>query len=160
MNTTIHFTLNGKPVNLVVNADRKLLWVLRSDLHLTGVKFGCSEGYCGSCTVIVNGKAVRSCQLLVKDVQGKDVLTIGGLMSNGKLHPLQEAFIRNDALQCGFCTPGMILNAYGMLLKNPHPSRAEILQGMEDNLCRCGSYTRVVQAIEEAAKQMRKERPR
>lgn len=160
MNTTIHFTLNEKPMNLAVNGDRKLLWVLRSDLHLMGTKFGCGEGYCGACTVIVNGKAFRSCQLLVKDVQGKDVLTIGGLMSGGKLHPLQEAFIRNDALQCGFCTPGMILNAYGLLLKNPHPSRAEILQGMEDNLCRCSSYTRIVQAIEEAAKEMKKERLR
>ena len=125
-----------------------MLWILRTELNLTGTKYGCGEGFCGACTVLVNNEPVRSCQYLIKDANGKKILTIEGLAKNGKLHPLQQAFINVDALQCGFCTPGMILNAYGLLLKNPRPSRTEIIQSMDNNLCRCGSYDRIVEAIQ------------
>ena len=132
-----------------------LLWVLRSDLGLTGTKYGCGVSFCGACTVVVNNEAVRSCQLSVKDIEGKAVITIEGLAKEGSLHPLQKAFMEHGALQCGFCTPGMILNAYSLLLQNPQPTRAEIIEAMDDNLCRCGAHIRIVQAIQTAAKQMR-----
>lgn len=154
MKETINFKLNDKPVSLTVDGERMLLWALRSELSLTGTKFGCGEGFCGACTVLVNKKAIRSCQFPVKDVKGKEVITIEGLAKNGNLHPLQKAFIKHDALQCGFCTPGMILNAYSLLFNNPRPTLKEIIQGMEDNLCRCGSYDRIVKAIKTAAKEM------
>jgi len=155
MKETILFKLNGKPLRLTTDSERMLLWVLRSDLGLTGVKYGCGEGFCGACTVIVNNEAVRSCQYPVKDIKGKEVMTIEGLAKNGKFHPLQEAFIKHDALQCGFCTPGMILQAYSLLLKNPNPSSQTIIQHMEDNLCRCGAHTRIIQAVQDAAVMMR-----
>jgi carbon-monoxide dehydrogenase small subunit len=155
MKETINFKLNDKPKRLTVDGERMLLWALRSELNLTGTKFGCGEGFCGACTVLVNKEAVRSCQFPVKDVKGKEVITIEGLGKNGNLHPIQNAFIKHNALQCGFCTPGMILNAYSFLLKNPRPTPNEILQNMEDNLCRCGSYTRIVEAIKTAAKEMK-----
>lgn len=150
----IQFTLNGKPRTLSVESNRRLLWVLRTDLRLTGTKYGCGESYCGACTVLVNQEALRSCQLTMKDVQGKDVVTIEGLAKNGNLHPLQKAFMAHDALQCGFCTPGMILSAYSLLHKNPHPSTSDIISGMNDNLCRCGAHNRIVQAIQTAANEM------
>jgi len=153
MKETINFKLNDKPINITVDSERMLLWVLRTDLGLTGTKYGCGEGFCGACTVLVNKKAVRSCQFPVKDAKGKEVITIEGLARNGNLHPLQEAFIKHDALQCGFCTSGMILNAYSLLLENPHPSREKIIDGMNDNLCRCGVYSRIIQAIETAAQE-------
>ena len=155
MKKTIRFKLNGKATQISLEGDRNLLWVLRTDLGLTGCKFGCGEGFCGACSVLVNQEAVRSCQFPVQDVDGKEVITIEGLSKNGKLHPLQAAFVKHNALQCGFCTPGMILNAYSLLIKNPKPSREEILAGMEDNLCRCGSHIRVVQAIQTAAQSMK-----
>jgi len=145
---TINFRLNGRPVSLEVDGDRMFLWILRIDLGLTGTKFGCGESLCGACTVIINGKAVRSCQLPVRYVNGSEVITIEGLSEGNDLHPVQKAFIENDAFQCGFCTPGMIMNAYALLLKNPNPSRDEIIEGMEANLCRCGAHNRIVQAIE------------
>jgi aerobic-type carbon monoxide dehydrogenase small subunit (CoxS/CutS family) len=151
MKETIQFKLNGKSVQMSVDGERMLLWVLRTDLSLTGTKFGCGEGFCGACTVLVNNEAVRSCQLPVKNIKGKNVTTIEGLAKNGVLHSLQEAFIDHDAMQCGYCTSGMILTAYSLLLKKPHPTRQDIIQGMEDNLCRCGSHTRIVQAIQTAA---------
>jgi aerobic-type carbon monoxide dehydrogenase small subunit (CoxS/CutS family) len=151
MEQAIQFTLNGKPVRISTDGDRKLLWVLRSDLGLTGPKFGCGEAYCGACTVLVDGEPVRSCSVPVKDVQGMNVVTIEGLAQNGTLHPVQKAFMEHDALQCGFCTPGMILQAVALLRKNPKPSRAEIIKSMEQNLCRCGAHTRIVSAIESAA---------
>jgi len=138
-----------------VDGERPLLWVLRTDLGLTGTKYGCGQAVCGACTVLVDDKAVRSCVFPVRGVDGTEVLTIEGLSSNGKLHPLQKAFMRHDAFQCGFCTPGMILHAYSLLLENPEPARAEILQGMENNLCRCGAHTRIIDAIQSAAEEMK-----
>jgi aerobic-type carbon monoxide dehydrogenase small subunit (CoxS/CutS family) len=151
MNQTIRFTLNGKPVSLAVDGERMLLWILRTELGLIGTKFGCGEGYCGACTVAVDGQAVRSCQTPVKTVAGKTVLTIEGLEKNGRLHPLQEAFMKHDALQCGYCTPGMILTAYTLLRSNPRPRTQDILDALENNLCRCGAHNRIVEAVQEAA---------
>jgi aerobic-type carbon monoxide dehydrogenase small subunit (CoxS/CutS family) len=153
MSEIIRFKLNGTPVTLDTNADRRLLWVLRTDLELTGAKYGCGEGQCGSCTVIVDGRAVRSCQASLESVQGKEVTTIEGLALDGKLHPLQQAFQEHGALQCGYCTPGMIMNAYGVLLRHPNPTREQIVQGMQPNLCRCGAHTRIIRAIDAAAGQ-------
>jgi aerobic-type carbon monoxide dehydrogenase small subunit (CoxS/CutS family) len=151
MQKSISFTLNGKPASIRVDDERMLLWVLRQDLGLTGTKFGCGEGICGACTVIVDKQAVRSCATPVKDVAGKHVITIEGLGGAERLDPIQEAFARHNAFQCGYCTPGMILNAYALLLRNPHPTRGQILEAMDGNLCRCGSHTRVMDAIQEAA---------
>ena len=150
----ISFTLNHIPVTLRVDNDRPLLWVLRTDLGLTGTKFGCGQGLCGACTVLINDEAVPACQLSAGDVAGSDVRTIEGLVENGRLHPIQEVFVANDALQCGFCTPGMILKAYGFLITNPTPTRQQIIDGMEDNLCRCGAHVRIIEAIQTAARRM------
>lgn len=158
MEETIQFILNGKNIRLNVENDRSLLWILRANLGLTGVKYGCGEGHCGACTVLVDNKAVRSCQVTIQEVKDKEVVTIEGLAKNGNLHPLQKAFVEHDALQCGFCTPGMILTAYSLLQENPIPSDSEIITGMDDNLCRCGSYNRIIQAIQTAAKEMREGR--
>jgi aerobic-type carbon monoxide dehydrogenase small subunit (CoxS/CutS family) len=130
--------------------------VLRTELGLTGTKYGCGEGLCGACTVLVNNEALPSCQVRVKEVAGAEVTTIEGLEKNGSLHPLQKAFIEHDALQCGFCTPGMIMKAHSLLTENPNPSRAEIVKGMEGNLCRCGAHPRILDAIESAAKEMKR----
>jgi aerobic-type carbon monoxide dehydrogenase small subunit (CoxS/CutS family) len=151
----IRFKLNGKPTQLTVDGERRLLWTLRCDFALIGTKYGCGEGICGACTVLINNKATRSCQVPVKEIKGKEVITIEGLARDGKLHPLQKAFMDHDALQCGFCTPGMIMNAYGLLLEKHQPTEAEIIEGMNDNLCRCGSHVRIVQAIQSAAKEMK-----
>ncbi len=150
----IHFNLNKKSVSMTLDGERTLLWVLRTDLSLTGTKYGCGKGLCGACTVLVNNRAVRSCQFPVKNIDGKSVVTIEGLAKNGKLHPLQRAFIKCNAFQCGFCTPGMILNSYSLLQENPRPTRNEILEGMDWNLCRCGSHNRIVQAILTAAREI------
>ena len=112
-------------------------------------------GHCGACTVIIDKEPVRACMLYAEDISGKEILTIEGLATDGTLHPVQKAFVEHDALQCGFCTPGMIMNAYGLLIRNPEPSREEIIEGMEDNLCRCGSYNRIVEAIQTAGKEMK-----
>ncbi len=152
MKETIDFKLNGKPTRLDVEGNRMLLWVLRTDLGLTGTKFGCGESLCGACTVVVDKEAVRSCQYPVRDVRGKEVVTIEGLGKNGNLHPLQKAFAEHEALQCGFCTPGMIMTAYALLLKNPKLTRDQIITGMDQNLCRCAAHKRIVQAIESVSK--------
>jgi aerobic-type carbon monoxide dehydrogenase small subunit (CoxS/CutS family) len=151
MQRTISFTLNGKPASVTTDDERMLLWVLRSDLGLTGTKFGCGEALCGACTVVVDQQAVRSCSVPIKDIAGKRVVTIEGLANGDRLHPIQEAFLKHHAFQCGYCTPGMLLNAYALLLKTPKPTRTQILEHMEDNLCRCGAHVRIVEAIEEAA---------
>jgi len=151
MQRIVSCTLNGKPVRLSVEDQRPLLWILRSDLGLTGTKFGCGEALCGVCTVLVDNEPVRSCAARIGDMDGKKVMTVEGLARDGRLHPLQEAFVRHNAYQCGYCTSGMLLSAYALLLKTPLPSRDQILQEMDDNLCRCGSHTRIVQAIQSAA---------
>jgi aerobic-type carbon monoxide dehydrogenase small subunit (CoxS/CutS family) len=151
MSDSITFTLNGNAVALEMDAQRPLLWVLRGDLGLTGTKYGCGEGHCGACTILLNGRAVRSCLLTAQHVQGKEVVTIEGLAPNDKLHPVQTAFMQHDGMQCGFCTPGMVLTAVALLNSNPNPSRDEILRGMEENFCRCGAQTRIVDAIQAAA---------
>ena len=153
---TVQFRLNGKSVTLKVAEDRPLLWTLRTDLALTGVKYACGEGLCGACTVLVNGEAVLSCQTPVEDVDGAEVVTIEGLAQNGKLHPIQQAFIDHDAMQCGFCTSGMIMKAYSFLAENYQPTQDEIIAAMDDNLCRCGSHVRIVQAIQTAASLLKK----
>ena len=155
MTDTIAFKLNGKPVQLKVDGDRLLLWVLRTDLGLTGTKYGCGEGHCGSCTVLVNQRAMRSCLLKTKDVSGKEVVTIEGLAQNGKLHPLQKAFMEHDGMQCGFCTPGMILTGVSLLKFNPQPTEKEIHSGLENNFCRCGAHVRIVQAMQQAAAELK-----
>lgn len=155
MKEKVSFKLNSKTVDLEVDTSRRLLWVLRYDLGLTGTKYGCGRGLCGACTVSVDKKAVRSCIAPVKSMAGKEVITVEGLERDGKLHPVQEAFVEHDALQCGICTPGMIMNAYSLLESNKEPSREEILRDMEGNLCRCGAYLRIVQAIQSAASRMK-----
>ena len=152
---TFRFKLNGKPLQRTVDGERKLLWVVRSDFGLTGTKYGCGEGFCGACTVLINNKATHSCQLPVREIKGKEVITIEGLARDGRLHPLQKAFMDHDALQCGFCTPGMILTACSLLFEKPNSTEAEIIQGMNDNLCRCGAHVRIVQAIQSAAQEMK-----
>jgi aerobic-type carbon monoxide dehydrogenase small subunit (CoxS/CutS family) len=156
MKELIKFTLNGKSVQLNLDSERTLLWILRTELGLTGTKYGCGENYCGACTVVIDDTAVRSCQTSLKEIKNKSVLTIEGLEKDGQLHPLQKAFMENDALQCGYCTPGMIMNAYALLQKNPDPSEKQIVEGMEDNLCRCGAHKRIIEAIRSAAKEMRR----
>lgn len=155
MKTSIHFKLNNRPVTVMADGDRMLLWVLRTDLGLTGPKYGCGEGLCGACTVLVDNRAVLSCQTPVKEIEGAEVVTIEGLVKGAALHPLQQAFIEHDALQCGFCTSGMILQAYSLLSEKPNPSREEIISGMDQNLCRCGAHVRILAAIESAAREMK-----
>lgn len=156
MPDVISFRLNDQPVRLQVAPDRTLLWVLRTELGLTGPKFGCGVSECGACTVLVDQRAVRSCNETIQSVAGREVVTIEGLAKGGVLHPLQEAFMQHDALQCGFCTPGMILTAYAFLRTHPNPTRDEIIAGMDQNLCRCGAHVRIVEAILSAAAVMRK----
>lgn len=155
MEETISFKLNGNNTSLKIDPSETLLWVLRNQLGLTGTKYGCGMGYCGSCTILVDDQPVRSCTITVGDISGKSIVTIEGLSKNGELHPVQKAFIEHDALQCGYCTPGMIMNATGLLLKNPSPSEDEIKSGMEDNLCRCGAHVRIVQAVKSASDLMK-----
>jgi aerobic-type carbon monoxide dehydrogenase small subunit (CoxS/CutS family) len=152
---TIRFRLNNRPISITTDGERALLWVLRTELGLTGAKFGCGHGQCGACTVIINKQAVRSCQYPIKNVLGKEVITIEGLARNGKLHPLQKAFMLHGAVQCGFCTPGMILQGYSLLLKNTRLSRADLIRDMDRNLCRCGAYSRIIDAIQAAGAEMR-----
>jgi nicotinate dehydrogenase subunit A len=154
MRETIRFRLNGRDTTLETEGTRILLWVLRTDLGLTGAKYGCGISECGACTVLVNGDPVRSCLYPVSQIQGADVLTIEGLAPGDHLHPLQEEFAERGAFQCGYCTSGMIMEAYSLLRKNPDPSRSEILTGMEGNLCRCGAHKRIVEAIEAAAERL------
>jgi len=155
MKETIHFELNNQPKELTLDPERTLLWVLRNDLVLTGTKYGCGMGHCGCCTVLIDKKPVRSCMVTADFVNGKKVTTIEGLGAMNNLHPVQKAFVQHDALQCGYCTPGMIMTAAGLLYENPEPSRNEIINAMEENFCRCGTYTRIIDAIQTAAKEMK-----
>jgi carbon-monoxide dehydrogenase small subunit len=139
----------------MIDPTQTLLWVLRNHFGLTGTKFGCGMGFCGACTVLIDTEPVRSCQLSIGDAAGKNVVTIEGLAVKGKLHPVQEAFVKHDALQCGYCTPGMIMNATGLLIKNPAPSVQEIKDEMENNLCRCGAHMRIIEAVQTASKEMK-----
>jgi carbon-monoxide dehydrogenase small subunit len=148
---TVSFTLNGKPTRVTVDETRALLWVLRDDLGLTGTKFGCGQSVCGSCTVVINKQAVRSCVTAVGDVEGKDVTTIEGLAAGDRLHPVQDAFAKHLAFQCGFCTPGLIMGAYALLLKSPKATRAEISRQLQGHICRCGAHVRILEAVESAA---------
>lgn len=157
MEEKIQFELNGKQVEIQTGENQTLLWILRTNFNLTGTKYGCGEGYCGSCTVLLNDEPVRSCGIYAEDLEGAKIVTIEGLANGDKLHPVQQAFVENDALQCGYCTPGMIINAVGLLKKTPEPSRQEIIDGMENNLCRCGAHTRIIRAIESASKMMKGE---
>jgi aerobic-type carbon monoxide dehydrogenase small subunit (CoxS/CutS family) len=153
MKIPIRFRLNGRPVSLDAEDDRMLLWVLRTDLGLTGTKYGCGEGICGACTVTVDGKAIRSCRTPLRNVAGKDVVSIEGLARDGTLHPLQQAFVDHGAFQCGFCTSGMLMSASTFLRDTPQPSREAVVSHMEHNLCRCGAHQRIVEAIEAVAAQ-------
>lgn len=155
MEEKISFNLNGKITVILTDPSQTLLWVLRNQLGLTGTKYGCGTGFCGACTVLIDKEPVQSCMLPVSDVAGKKIVTIEGLAKNGKLHPVQQAFIDHDALQCGYCTPGMIMTAAGLLMKNPKPSQQEIIDGLENNLCRCGAHNRIIDAVETAAKVMK-----
>jgi aerobic-type carbon monoxide dehydrogenase small subunit (CoxS/CutS family) len=143
--------VNGKKLLVDVDPQTPLLYVLRDDLNLTGTKYGCGEAKCGACTVLVDGQPMRSCVTPVSRVSGKQITTIEGIEQDDKLHPLQEAFLKADAMQCGYCTAGMILAATALLNKNAKPSRAEIVKHMDANICRCGTYARIVNAIEIAA---------
>lgn len=151
MEETIRFKLNGRETELATDPNQLLLWVLRNHFGLTGTKYGCGIGFCGVCTVLIDNEPVRSCITPVSDVAGKSLITIEGMATGDKLHPLQQAFIDHDALQCGFCTSGMIMTAAGMLGKNPSPRREEIISGMEENLCRCGAHKRIIDAVADAA---------
>jgi aerobic carbon-monoxide dehydrogenase small subunit len=154
MKKIIRFTVNGEPVEAAVAQNQTLVQFLREDLGLTGTKHGCGLGDCGACTVILDGKAVNSCLVLTIQANGSEVLTIEGLAENGKLHPLQQAFVDKGAIQCGFCTPGMILSAKALLEEKPNPTELEIRTALSGNLCRCTGYQKIVEAIDEAAKVM------
>ena len=155
MEKLIRFTLNGNKTEITVDPSLTLMWVLRDQFGLTGTKYGCGIGICGACTILLDNDAVRCCTYQVGDVMDRQVVTIEGLSSNGELHPVQKAFMENDALQCGFCTPGMIMNATGLLIANPEPTRQQIINAMEDNLCRCGAHIRIIEAIQQAGKEMK-----
>ena len=155
MDKTVRFKLNGKEAAVETSPERMLLWVLRADLAHTGTKYGCGEGYCGFCTVLVDGRPERSCQFPLAKVEGKSVLTVEGLAKGGRLHPIQQAFGELGAFQCGYCTPGMILEAYALLLRKPDPTEAEIADALEGNICRCGTYARVIAAVRQASRAMK-----
>ncbi|MHB1192146.1 MAG: (2Fe-2S)-binding protein [Longimicrobiales bacterium] len=159
MPEAIRFTLNGAPTEIDVDPGRALLWVLRTDLGLTGTKYGCGEEECGACVVLLDGRAAYSCGTPVGEVRGLEVTTIEGLAGDGRLHPVQEAFADHDALQCGFCTPGMVLGAVAFLARNPDPTPEAIRAGLEGHLCRCGTHVRVIQAVQAAAQTLREARP-
>ena len=155
MNPVTELHVNGSKHSLKAAAERSLLGVLRDDLDLTGSKYGCGEGRCGACTVLIDGKAVRSCVTPVIECQRKQIRTIESLEKNGELHPLQQAFLDVGALQCGYCTAGMIMSGVALLAKNANPSAADIVRSLEGNMCRCGTYSRIVSAVQKAASTMK-----
>jgi aerobic carbon-monoxide dehydrogenase small subunit len=143
----IKLNVNKIDYEISISSNKTLLDVLRKDIGLTGTKRGCEIGECGACTVIMDGEAVNSCLVLAPQADGTEIITVEGLMKNGELHPLQQSFIDHDAVQCGFCTPGMLMNAYAFLLENPDPTEEEIKQGISGNLCRCTGYQQIIDAI-------------
>lgn len=149
----VTFKVNGKQVTVSTPPDRVLLDILREDLLLTGTKEGCREGECGACTVLLDGKPVNSCLVFASQLEGKEVTTIEGLAQKGKLHPLQQAFIDEGAVQCGFCIPGMIMSAKALLDKNPHPSVEDVKEALSGNLCRCTGYKKIIKAVLKASQQ-------
>ena len=151
MKTTVQFTLNGKPQRASTDSRRTLLEVLREDFDLTGTKYGCGEGQCRACTVLLDGNATRSCLTDIGDVEGRKVETIESLETNGKLHPVQEAFAKEGAMQCGYCVPGMVLTTVALLKRNASPTREQIVEALNGNLCRCCGYVNVLKAVEHAA---------
>ncbi len=151
MNKVMEIQVNGSMRRLNVDSDRSLLSVLREELDLTGTKYGCGEGQCGACTVLIDGKSARSCLTTMGSIAGRQITTIEGLERDGRLHPLQQAFLELGAMQCGYCSAGMIMSGAALLQRNPNPARDEILRFMNGNLCRCGTYSRIVAAIEKAA---------
>lgn len=148
----LDLTVNGRPCNLLVEPRWSLLFVLREKLGLTGTKVGCERGECGACTVLINGVARYACMTLAVEAQGFEITTIEGLMEGEELGPVQQAFLEKDAFQCGYCTPGQIMAAEGLLRANPQPTQAEIQRGMSGNLCRCGAYAHILQAVESLAR--------
>ena len=150
--------VNGKDLPVDADGNERLLWVLRDQLDLTGSKYGCGEGQCGACTVLLDGAAVRSCITPVRAVAGREITTIEGLERNGRLHPLQQAFLDAESMQCGYCTSGMILSGVALLRANANPARAEIVRAMQGNVCRCGTYPRILVAVQMAAQRLREER--
>jgi carbon-monoxide dehydrogenase small subunit len=153
----ITFTLNGTPHELLIQPWRTLLEVIREDLNLTGTKEGCGQGECGSCTVIMGGKTVNSCLVPAVEADGQEIITIEGLAEGDKLHPIQQAFVEHAGMQCGFCTPGMIMSAKALLERNPDPSEEEIREGIAGNFCRCTGYTKIIESISASAKVMKGE---
>ncbi len=149
---TIQFQVNGAERRIEGDPGRALLWVLRDELELTGAKYGCGEGQCGACTVLIDGVATRSCITPLGQVADKRVTTIEGMERDGRLHPVQSAFLEHEALQCGYCTPGMVMSAVGLLAKNPKATDAQIVEGLEGNICRCGTYPRIVAAVRRASR--------
>ena len=158
MPKTTELRINGARRQIQADPERSLLSVLRDDLDLTGSKYGCGEGQCGACTVLLDGAAVRSCITPVRAVAGREITTIEGLEKNGRLHPLQQAFIDAESMQCGYCTSGMILSGVALLRANANPARPEIVRAMQGNVCRCGTYPRILLAVQMAAQRMGKER--
>jgi len=148
---TMELLINGKKHAVTASADELLLHVLRDELDLTGTKYGCGEGQCGACTVLLDNKAIRSCRTPLSATQGKQITTIEGLASNGKLHPVQQAYLKEDVFQCGYCAPGMVMSTVALLREKPNPTEAEIIQFMNGNICRCGTYPKIITAIQEAA---------
>ena len=155
MNANVQFTLNGKPQRVSADARRTLLEILREDLGLTGTKYGCGEGQCRACTVLLDGKAVPSCQTTIDEVGGRKVETIESLATGGKLHPVQTAFVQAGAVQCGYCVPGMVMATVGLLRRNPKPATAEIIEGLNGNLCRCCGYVNILKAVQRAAQSIK-----
>lgn len=151
----ISFILNGRPVTIHTEPERRLIDVLREDFFLTGAKEGCGEGECGACTILMDGKAVHACMVLAGQLNGHEILTAEGLAQNGELDIIQKAFIDQVAIQCGYCTPGMIMSTKGLLLQNPDPSEEEIRIALSGNICRCSGYVQIVAAVRQAAKQLR-----
>ena len=158
MPKTMELRVNGTRRQIQAQPDRSLLSVLRDDLDLTGSKYGCGEGQCGACTVLLDGAAMRSCITPLRAVAGREITTIEGLEKNGRLHPLQQAFLDAESMQCGYCTPGMILSGVALLRTNANPARPEIVRAMEGNVCRCGTYPRILLAVQMAAQRLREER--